>query len=197
MIAPYAGFSPAYEPCPRYDWSFQKWNIVAGRMVNMCAAAAATLVDHSTSGAISSKIQMLRPWVPSTRSLSRGWISMSSNSVVGRLGINRVQLAAASFEAYSACSVPRNSNRGFAGCSVMTLTEPDGRPPIRAVQVRLKSVVEKTYGAKLPSRWASKATYAAPAPARDGATRLTKAPAGAPPTLRETSVHVAPPSREP
>src|SRR6185503_21294370 len=52
------------------------------------------------------------------------------------------------------------------------------------------------YGAKSPERCPSNVAYATPRPAPDATTRLTKVPFGTPVTFRDTSVHVAPPSRE-
>ena len=37
---------------------------------------------------------MERPWVPSTRSFSRGWMAMSSTGTVGRFSLSRFQRAA-------------------------------------------------------------------------------------------------------
>ncbi len=61
---------------PRYDVSFLYCTIVAGAIPKRNAAPPDRL--HSTNGRVSSRIQIARPWVPITRSFSRGWTMTSS-----------------------------------------------------------------------------------------------------------------------
>src|SRR4029450_13438932 len=90
-----------------------------------------------------------------------------------------------------------NATAGCPGYSWIVLTtSPEGSPLETFVQVRPKSIVRKAYGSKCPDRCPSKVTYAVPADAEDGVTRLTNVPLGTPLMLVETSVHVAPPSRD-
>ena len=60
---------------------------------------------------MSSRIQKLRPYVPTTRSFS--WIAMSRYDVFGRLSINDCQSSPSSNETYIELSVPANSNPAF------------------------------------------------------------------------------------
>ena len=60
------------------------------------AGFAASVEVHSANGVASSRIQMLRPCVPITRSFVRGCTIRSSYRVVGRLGATRVQCRALS-----------------------------------------------------------------------------------------------------
>src|SRR5688572_19555275 len=86
---------------------------------------------------------------------------------------------------------------GWPGYSWIVLTtSPDGMPLVTLVQVRPKSVVRNAYGSKCPERCPSNVTYAVPGDAADGTTLLTNVNGGAPVMFADTSVHVAPPSRE-
>src|SRR5437870_1632369 len=80
----------------------------------------------------------------------------------------------------------------------MLRTEPSpGSPIVAAFHVLPKSVVRAMYGAKLPERCASNATYAVPRDAPDATTRLTYVPFGTPafPEMAPlTSCHDVPPS---
>src|SRR3970282_1403106 len=94
--APSLGFSQAYSPCAQLEKSSQTKCCVIGRGVKMCAGLDATVEDHDASGDASSRIQMLRPWVPRIRSLVRGWTRMSKVGTVGRFDLKRDQVRAVS-----------------------------------------------------------------------------------------------------
>jgi len=66
-----------------------------------CRAAsevAAVAAETARSGVMSSRIQIARPWVPITRSRSRGWIFSAIIEVVGRPFFHGVQCARPSDE---------------------------------------------------------------------------------------------------
>ena len=88
-----------------------------------------------------SRIQMPRPCVASTRSLSRGWIRKSFTGTVGRFDPNRTQCAPASIDRKKPNSVPANSRSGFfrSSCTDFT-TRSAGRSPAIDVHVFPKSV---------------------------------------------------------
>src|SRR5689334_22520061 len=122
---------------------------------------------------------------------------MSYVETVGRLDLKRVQVFAESVVMYNARSVPMKARAGWPGYSwIVRTTSPDGRPVVTFVQVRPKSVVRNAYGSKFPERCPSNVTYAVPNDAPDGTTRLTNVNGGTPVMLFDTSVQVAPPSRD-
>jgi hypothetical protein len=65
---------------------------MALRGSNSHASFAMTLGFSCCSGVTSSMIQMLRPCVDNTRSLSRGWTRISSIRTTGRFVMNGFQL---------------------------------------------------------------------------------------------------------
>src|SRR6266567_6598664 len=115
---------------------------VARRTGNRYDGFAAIVVDHSAIGDASSRIQMLRPWVPRMRSFVRGWTMMSSYRVVGRFAASRVQWAPLSMLTNRKRSVPAKTTLAFPGYSWMLRTEPSpGSPVVTAFHVLPKSVV--------------------------------------------------------
>ena len=67
---------------------------------------------------MSSRIQMLRPYVATTRSLS--FTTMSRYDVLGRFSINDCQLSPSSKLTYIPLSVPANSRPAFLVSARMT-----------------------------------------------------------------------------
>src|SRR5690242_11616983 len=124
---------------------------VARRVGKRYEPRDATASDHSAIGDASSRIQMLRPCVATTRSFVRGWTRMSAYSVVGRLPVRRLQCAPLSSVTKRKRSVPANSTFGLPGYSAMLRTEASGgSPALTDFHVLPKSVVRRMYGAKSP-----------------------------------------------
>ncbi len=85
---------------------------------------------------MSSMIQMARPWVPTMRSRSRGWMRMSSTRTLGRPFMKRCQVLAPSSVMYMPNSVPTKSRSGFSRSSRRALMLPlAGRFAVTLVQV--------------------------------------------------------------
>ena len=86
MTAPAAGLSPTNAASPvgpaalRLDALLHRTRGQEGRVLRQQAPAS-----DARSGVMSSTIQMPRPWVASTRSLSRGWTARSRTATVGNV----------------------------------------------------------------------------------------------------------------
>ena len=89
----------------------------------------------ASSDAMLSSTQMLRPCVPTMRSLSRGWIRMSSTGTFGMFRLSDDQVAPPSIEKWMPRSCPRKSRPAFRGCSRSRCTDVAGRPDVIARHV--------------------------------------------------------------
>ena len=81
--APSGGFSATKNWWPGFPLWLYIRQATASRTGNRCRGFSNTAASSVESGAMSSAIQMLRPWVPRIRSFSRGWKARSSTGTVG------------------------------------------------------------------------------------------------------------------
>src|SRR5919199_3035305 len=112
---------------------------------------------------MSSRIQIPRPYVPTTRSLPL--ITASRYDVVGRFRLSDCQCAPSSKDTYMPLSVPAKSSPAFLVSARRTraklpLGSFTGRPVVMRVHVCPKSCVRYRYGMLSPERRLSTAAYA-------------------------------------
>ena len=108
MAVPSGAFSPTQFlfPVTARLRRMSFFHSTASRGTNSSTSSANTESVTAWSAVTSSMIHTLRPWVASTRSLSRGWTRMSSIRTTGRLGMKRCQLPPSSNERNRPNSVP-------------------------------------------------------------------------------------------
>src|SRR5688572_27864441 len=100
---------------------------VADRTSNRCASLVVVMSASCCRAEMSSTIQMLRPCVPSTRSLSRGCTTTSSTRTVGRPLMNFFHSRPPLSETKKPYSVHAYSRLRLRGSPSTQLTLPSGR----------------------------------------------------------------------
>src|SRR2546429_7771617 len=123
-MAPYGGFFAVTIFCPALQRRLRRCQFIAGRGGKNVRGDPATLASIFSIGVRSSKTQIDRPCVASTRSFSRAWISTSSTGTVGKLLFSAIHFPPRSHDTHSPNSVPANKRFVFLGCSRTTWTLP-------------------------------------------------------------------------
>src|SRR5687768_8713155 len=140
-----------------------------------------------------SPVHIARPYVPRTRSFSRGWIVRSCTATVGRFAFNCVQTPPPSIDTNTPTSLPTIKRSRLLRSCTTTLMGELGRLPLIAVQVLPASVVLYKYGVKSSLRNPFFDTNAVPASYGEANTRLTQRSTGAPAAVSAGVKSVHPP----